>query len=158
MPIQSPVEGELMPDFSLSNQADEAIKLSDYRGKNAVVVYFYPKSNTPGCTVEACEFRDWYTKFTEAGAVVLGISPDSVKKQSNFVNKHQLPFHILADIDHKLTEQFGLWKEKTLWGRKYMGVDRVTFLIDKKGVLRKVFPKVTPEGHAEEVLAAIKEL
>ena len=153
-----PAESKPMPDFSLQNQNGETITLSDFKGKNAVVVYFYPKSNTPGCTVEACEFRDWYTKFTQSGAVVLGISPDSVKKQMNFVKKHDLPFHILADIDHKLTEQFGLWKEKTLWGRKYMGVDRVTYLVDKEGVLRKFFPKVTPEGHAEEVLAALKEL
>jgi len=152
-----PVVGELMPDFELPDHTGKPVRLSALRG-SAVVVYFYPKSDTPGCTVEACGFRDSFAEITAAGAVVLGISPDPIKKQAKFAQKFQLPFQILADEGHALAERFGLWKEKTFMGRKYMGVDRVTFVVDSQGVLRTQFSKVTPATHAAEVMTALKNL
>jgi peroxiredoxin Q/BCP len=158
MAEERPEVGAVAPDFTLMDQSGNPVTLSSFRGKSTVVLYFYPKADTPGCTVEACGFRDASTAYTEAGAVVLGVSPDTVKKQAKFAEKHQLGFQLLADEGHAVAEAYGVWKEKTFMGKKYMGVERVTFLIDKQGVIRRVFPKVTPAGHAEEVLTAVKSL
>jgi len=148
--------GQLAPDFSLYNQDEKKISLKDYLGKN-VVLYFYPKDDTSGCTKEACSFRDNIPKFSKADAVILGISPDSVKSHKKFSEKYKLPFDLLADEEKKVIEQYGVWKEKSMYGRKYMGVVRTTFIIDKKGKLKKIFDKVKVEGHEKEVLDALKD-
>lgn len=150
-------EGKKAPAFSLKDQNGATVKLADFAGKY-VVVYFYPKDDTPGCTTEACSFRDEHTKLTKAGAVVLGISPDDEKKHTKFITKYSLPFTLLADTEHAVAEKFGAWGEKSMYGRKYMGIMRSTFLIAPDGKIAKVWPKVKPDGHAEEVLDAIKEL
>lgn len=150
-------EGKKAPAFSLKDQNGATVKLADFAGKY-VVVYFYPKDDTPGCTTEACSFRDEHTKLTKAGAVVLGISPDDEKKHTKFITKYSLPFTLLADTEHVVAEKFGAWGEKSMYGRKYMGIMRSTFLIGPDGKIAKVWPKVKPDGHAEEVLDAIKEL
>ncbi|MFZ0594592.1 MAG: peroxiredoxin, partial [Bryobacteraceae bacterium] len=120
-----------------------------------VVLYFYPKADTPGCTKEACEFRDTSKKFTKANTVIVGVSPDTEGDQARFKSKFGLPFTLLADKDHAAAEEYGVWKEKNMYGRKYMGVERTTFIIDGHGVIKRIFPKVKVEGHAEEVLAAV---
>jgi peroxiredoxin Q/BCP len=147
-------EGKKAPAFSLPNQLGEPVKLSDFAG-SWVVVYFYPKDDTPGCTKEACSFRDEHVKLKKAGAVVLGISPDNEKRHAKFIEKYELPFTLLADPEHVVAEKFGAWGEKSLYGRKYMGIMRCTFLIGPDGKVKKVWPKVKPEGHGAEVLAAI---
>jgi peroxiredoxin Q/BCP len=149
--------GKKAPAFSLTDQTGATVKLADFSGKY-VVVYFYPKDDTPGCTTEACSFRDEHTKLSKAGAVVLGISPDDEKKHAKFVTKYSLPFTLLCDTEHVVAEKFGAWGEKSMYGRKYMGIIRSTFLIGPDGKIAKVWPKVKPDGHAEEVLDAIKEL
>ena len=148
--------GQIVPDFSLYNQDEKKISLKDYLGKN-VVLYFYPKDDTSGCTKEACSFRDNMPKFSKVGAVILGISPDSFKSHKKFSEKYKLPFDLLADEEKKIIEQYGVWKEKSMYGRKYMGVVRTTFIIDKKGKLKKIFDKVKVEGHENEVLEALKD-
>lgn len=148
--------GQLAPDFSLYNQDEKKILLKDYLGKN-VVLYFYPKDDTSGCTKEACSFRDNIPKFSKADAVILGISPDSIKSHKKFSEKYKLPFDLLADEEKKVIEKYGVWKEKSMYGRKYMGVVRTTFIIDKKGKLKKIFDKVKVEGHENEVLDALKD-
>jgi peroxiredoxin Q/BCP len=147
-------EGDLAPAISLDTDSDEPFTLSSLKEKN-VVLYFYPKADTPGCTKESCEFRDTTKKFTKANTVIVGVSPDAAKAQSKFKAKFDLPFLLLADVDHKACEDYGVWKEKSMYGKKYMGVERTTFVIDTKGKIKKIFPKVKVEGHAEEVLAAI---
>src|ERR1700722_17729130 len=147
--------GEKAPDFSLLSDAGDEISLGSFKGQT-VVLYFYPKDNTPGCTQEACEFRDLFPRFNRDKAVILGISPDSVRKHANFKKKFNLPFTLLADTDHKVAERYGLWVEKLFWGRKYMGVERTTFIIGPDGKIRKIFAKVNPAGHAAEVQAALK--
>ena len=132
----------------------EKFTLSSLKGKN-VVLYFYPKADTPGCTKESCEFRDASKKFGKANTVIVGVSPDGDKAQAKFKEKFDLPFVLLADVDHKTCEDYGVWKEKSMYGKKYMGVERTTFVIDEKGKIKKIFPKVKVEGHAEEVLASI---
>lgn len=149
--------GRVAPAFTLLTDAGAAVSLKDFRGRN-VVLYFYPKDDTSGCTAQACEFRDRFPRFVESGAVILGVSPDSVRKHVKFKAKFALPFTLLADTDHAVCEQYGVWKEKLFWGRKYMGVERTTFLIDAKGTLRRVFEKVNPTGHADEVAAALAGL
>lgn len=129
-------------------------QLKAHDGKT-VVLYFYPKDNTPGCTVEACEFRDHHKKFAGKKAVVLGISPDSAKSHAKFTEKFGLPFELVPDEDHQIAEAYGVWKEKSMYGRKYMGIERTTFIIDPAGNIQQVFAKVKPKGHAAEVLAAI---
>ena len=121
-----------------------------------MVLYFYPKDDTTGCTQEACEFRDLFPRFKRNKAVILGVSPDSVRKHANFKKKYDLPFTLLADTDHKVAAQYGLWVEKMFWGRKYMGVERTTYIIGPDGKIRKIFAKVNPAGHAAEVQAALK--
>ena len=151
-----PEVGESAPDFALQDNRGETVTLSGLRGKT-VVLFFYPKADTPGCTIEACGFRDAHADFDSANVVLLGISPDTVKAQSKFVDKFGLPMQLLADADHAVAEKFGVWVEKSMYGRPYMGVSRETFLIDPEGKIRHVFQKVKPEGHAAEVLAALKE-
>jgi peroxiredoxin Q/BCP len=145
------------PDFSLVDEKGNTVSLADFKGK-PVVLYFYPKDDTPGCTTEACSFRDDYSQYKEAGAVILGVSPDSEKSHAKFASKHQLPFTLLVDEDHKICEAYGVWGRKKFMGREYDGVFRTTFLIDKKGNIAKVFEGVKPAVHSEEVLQALAEL
>jgi peroxiredoxin Q/BCP len=147
-------EGAPAPAISLDTDTGEHFDLSSLQGKN-VVLYFYPKADTPGCTTESCEFRDTSKKFSAANTVIVGVSPDASKAQAKFKNKFDLPFTLLADTEHKAAEAYGVWKEKSMYGKKYMGIDRTTFVIDPQGKIKKIFPKVKVEGHAEEVLAAI---
>lgn len=147
----------MAPDFTLLNDQDEQVSLSSFRGR-PVVLFFYPKDDTPGCTVEACSFRDALPRFGELNAVVLGISPDTPRKHRNFKKKFDLPYTLLSDTDHKIAEAWGLWVEKTFWGRKYWGVARTTFVIDKKGRIARVFEQVKPEEHAAEVAEAVAAL
>ena len=152
MPISDKM---LAPDFTLFDDAGVERRLSDYRGQ-PVVLYFYPKDDTPGCTTEACAFRDAYSDYTQAGVAVVGISPDQVKSHAKFKAKYQLPFTLLADEDHQVCELYGVWGRKKFMGREYDGVFRTTFLIGSDGMILKVFENVKPEGHSEEVLAALK--
>lgn len=147
-------EGDQAPDFSAETNGGGRIKLADYQGRN-VILYFYPKDDTPGCTKEACAFRDHFAAFKKKGAVVLGVSVDPVKAHDKFVEKYKLPFTLLADVDKKIVAAYGVWGQKTFMGRKYLGVHRVTFLIGPDGKIKKIWPKVKPEAHAEEVLAAL---
>lgn len=149
------LENTNAPDFSLQDDAGKTVRLSDFKGKD-VVLYFYPKDDTPGCTTEACNFRDDYSAYEKAGVVILGISPDSVKSHAKFKAKYHLPFPLLADEDHKVCEQFGAWGSKSMYGRQYDGVLRTTYLIGKDGKIKKVFEKVTPAEHSTEILAEIK--
>ena len=143
-------------NFSLQNQDEQTVQLTDFAGK-LVVLFFYPKADTPGCTIEACGFRDTFTKLQKAGAIVLGISRDTPKAQKKFQEKYSLPYPLLADVDEKVCNQFDVLREKNMYGRKVIGIERTTFLIGPDQRLLKVFPKVKPEGHAEEVLEAIRE-
>lgn len=149
--------GKKAPDFSASTDGGGKIKLSDFKGK-PVILYFYPKDDTPGCTKEACGFRDARPNFAKAKAVVLGVSKDSVARHDKFKSKYDLNFTLVSDEDGKICEKYGTWIEKSLYGRKYMGIDRATFLIDGNGVVRNVWRKVKVPGHVEEVLAALKAL
>ncbi len=146
---------EKVADFTLQTDEDKTVKLSDFAGK-PVILFFYPKANTPGCTIEACGFRDTFKKLQAAGAVVLGISRDTPRDQARFRAKYDLPYTLLADVDEQVCKQFGVLKEKNMYGKKVMGIERTTFVIGPDQTLLHVFPKVTPEGHAEEVLALIK--
>ncbi len=148
-------EGTIAPDFTLEARGG-AVTLSDYRGQT-VVLYFYPKDDTPGCTTEACNFRDDYSEIIAAGATVLGVSPDSVRSHDRFKLKYELPFPLLSDPDHKVAELYGAWGEKKMYGRTYMGIIRSTYIIDDKGIIVKVFPKVRPKKHSEEVLAVLRD-
>lgn len=147
-------EGMVAPDFTLLADGGTEVALSDYRGRK-VVVYFYPKDNTSGCTTEACGFRDDYSEIVAAGAAVLGISPDSIKSHDGFKAKLSLPFALLSDPDHKVAELYGAWGEKKMYGRTYMGINRSTFIIDEGGKILKVFPKVSPKQHSREVLEVL---
>jgi len=143
--------GDLAPDFELEADAGEKVRLSDHRGKK-VVLYFYPKDNTPGCTTEACEFRDRQPKLNRRGAVVLGISPDSIASHQKFKKKYALPFTLLADPDHSVAEAYGAWGEKKMYGKTYEGILRTTFVVDEDGRIEHVFQKVKPKGHGDQVL------
>lgn len=147
--------GDAAPAFTVATSGGGKISLADYRDQN-VILYFYPRDDTPGCTKEACAFRDHFAAFKKAGAVILGVSPDPVKAHDKFVEKFKLPFALLADEDHKIAEAYGVWGEKSFMGRKYQGVFRVTFLIGPEGKIEKIWPEVKPEEHAAEVLAALK--
>ncbi|HUS34495.1 MAG TPA: thioredoxin-dependent thiol peroxidase [Verrucomicrobiae bacterium] len=149
-------EGDPAPAFETRTASGETIRLADLKGKD-VVLYFYPKDDTPGCTKEACGFRDAYKDFQKRGAIVLGVSPDPAKAHDKFTNKFNLPFPLLLDEEKKIINAYGVWGQKTFMGRKYMGVYRVTFLIGKDGRIKKIWPDVKPEHHASEVLAAIEE-
>jgi thioredoxin-dependent peroxiredoxin len=146
--------GDKAPEFSVATNGGGKISLSDYKNQN-VILYFYPKDDTPGCTKEACAFRDGFAEFKKKGAVILGVSPDSVKKHDKFVEKFKLPFTLLADEDKAIANAYGVWGEKTFMGRKYLGVFRVTFLIGGDGKIKKIWPEVKPEEHAAEVLVAL---
>jgi thioredoxin-dependent peroxiredoxin len=150
-------EGALAPDFTLPTDTGAPLTLSALRGR-PVVLYFYPKDDTETCTVEACEFRDAFPRFRRSKAVVIGVSPDSVRSHARFKAKHGLPFTLVADTDHAVCEAYGVWREKTLFGRTYMGVVRTTFLIDAEGRVARVFEVTRAAGHAAEVAAAIKAL
>ena len=149
-------EGDKAPDFKVTDAEGEVVKLKDLRGKK-VVLYFYPKDDTPGCTKEACAFRDSFGKFKKRGIEVLGVSLDSEKSHQKFAKKFDLPFRLLADTDRAVSEKYGTYGKKKFMGREYMGVNRMTFLIDEKGKIKKIYNKVKPEEHAEEVLAAFSE-
>ncbi len=144
-------------DFTLQDDQENTVHLSDYAG-TPVVLFFYPRADTPGCTIEACGFRDVFKKIQKAGAVVLGISRDTPRAQAKFKAKYDLPYPLLADVDEKVCQQFGVMKEKNMYGKKVRGIERTTFLIGPDQTLLKIFPKVKPEGHAEEVLETIKGL
>ena len=146
--------GDQAPDFTLHSDTGEQVTLSALRGK-PVILYWYPRDDTPGCTVEACSFRDAYGEFQRAGAVVLGVSTDSVKSHEKFKTKFNLPFPLLSDPEHQVAEQYGVWGPKKFMGKEFEGISRVTFLIDEQGVVKQVWPKVKPEGHADEILAAL---
>ena len=146
--------GDVAPKFTAVTSGGGKISFADYQGQN-VILYFYPKDDTPGCTKEACAFRDEFAQFKQKGAVVFGVSPDSVKSHDKFVEKFKLPFPLLADEDKKIVAAYGVWGEKTFMGRKYLGVYRVTFLIGPDGKIKKIWPQVKPEEHAAEVLAAL---
>jgi thioredoxin-dependent peroxiredoxin len=149
-------EGKPAPDFELRSDDGETVTLSSLRGK-PVVLYFYPKDDTPGCTKQACGIRDAYDDFQRAGAVVLGVSPDDQSSHSKFREKYELPFTLLADTDHAVSEQYGVWGEKSFAGRKYMGVNRSTFVIDADGTVKTVMHGVKPATHADDVLAALAD-
>jgi peroxiredoxin Q/BCP len=151
-------ENDKAPDFHLPSTSGKNISLKDFAGKKNVVLYFYPKDDTPGCTVEACGLRDQIKGIEKLDAVVLGVSPDSVKSHDKFVQKFNLPFDLVSDEEKNLCNDYGVWIEKSMYGRKYMGVNRATFIIDKKGRIAKIFPKVTPKGHEQEVIDALKTL
>jgi peroxiredoxin Q/BCP len=152
-----PAVGRKAPAFDMPAWPAGRIRLRDLAGKN-VVLYFYPRDNTPGCTQEACAFRDRYAEFDSADTVVLGVSTDSLKSHEKFATKFELPFPLLIDEDHQLAEKYGVWVEKQQYGRKYMGLQRSTFLIDKRGKLAAVWPKVSVKGHVAEVAAALEKL
>lgn len=146
-------EGDKAPGFTLESSEGKKVSLADFKGKNRVVLYFYPKDDTPGCTVEACEFRDNIKKIQGRDAVVLGVSPDGAASHSRFIDKFKLPFLLLADEEKKVCKDYGVWVKKSMYGKEYMGVARTTFVIGKDGRIEKIFEKVKPEGHAEEVLS-----
>ena len=148
--------GMQIPDFQLVANNGETVNLSNFQGTN-VVLYFYPKDMTPGCTTEACDFRDQIQQFTEVNAVILGVSPDPVDRHQKFVEKYGLPFLLLADTEHQLADDFGVWKLKKNFGKEYMGIERSTFIIDKEGKLVKEWRSVKVKGHVEEALTYIRE-
>jgi len=149
--------GDRAPAFKLKNQDGDIISLSDLKGK-PVVLYFYPKDDTPGCTKEACNFRDEFPKFGKLKAEIIGISTDSVDSHKKFADKYKLPFNLLADEKKEIVEKYGVWKEKNMYGRKYMGIERTTFIIDANGKISKIFPKVKVDDHNKEIMDALKEL
>ena len=148
--------GAKAPDFSTTDQSGKKITLKDHRGKK-VVLYFYPKDDTPGCTKEACAFRDHFAEFKQLGVEVFGVSVDTEKSHKSFAEKFKLPFTLLADTDKKIVNAYGVWGEKSMYGRKYMGTNRVTYLINESGYIAAVFPKVKPQEHPEEILALIAQ-
>jgi peroxiredoxin Q/BCP len=150
-----PTEGKPAPAFSMDSTTGEKVTLATLKGKK-VVLYFYPKDDTPGCTKEACAFRDALADYTQQNAVIFGVSPDDIKSHEKFRAKFDLPFPLLADPDHAVAEKYDVWKEKTNYGKTYMGIERTTFIIDTAGKIAKIFPKVKVDGHHDEVLAAVK--
>jgi len=149
-------EGNKAPDFTAIDQDGEKVKLSSFRSKKNVVLYFYPKDMTPGCTTQACDFRDQHKKFKNT--VILGGSIDSKERNQKFIAKYDLPFTLLADIDKKVVQKYGIWQEKKLYGKTFMGIVRTTFIIDKTGTIQTIFPKVKVKTHIEDVLSALKEI
>ena len=147
-------ENDAAPGFTLQDQNGDTVSLSDFRGRK-VVLYFYPKDDTSGCTTQACELRDSVETFDARGAVILGVSPDPVTSHRRFADKYDLPFTLLADVDHAVADAYGVWKEKSMYGRKYWGNERTTFVIDEEGRISKVLPKVKPAEHVDQVLASL---
>jgi len=153
--------GAPAPDFhmpAVTRDGEQTLTLSDCRGRQSVVLYFYPKDDTPGCTTQACGFRDWEPQFDQAGGVIWGISPDSQQSHREFAAKYALPFPLLADPDHAVADAYGVWKEKTNYGKPYWGIERTTFVIDKAGMVAKVYPRVRVDQHAEQVLQFVREI
>ncbi|HEU4753919.1 MAG TPA: thioredoxin-dependent thiol peroxidase [Armatimonadota bacterium] len=148
--------GDPAPDFELQDADGRTVRLSDLRGRK-VILYFYPRDMTPGCTQQACDFRDRFAEIQAAGVVLLGVSPDSGKSHQKFAAKYELPFPLLADDEKRAATAYGVWKEKSLYGRSYMGIERTTFLIDEQGKLARIWPKVKVAGHGEAVLAALRD-
>ena len=155
--MSTPTVGSAAPPFSLETDEERTLSLEELKGRK-VVLFFYPKDDTSGCTIEVCEFRDALPRFSSSDAVILGISPDDAKSHRQFKEKFALPYTLLVDEGHAIAEQYGVWKEKSMYGRPYMGVERTTFLIDRDGRIARVFEKVNPEGHAEEVREAVEAL
>lgn len=151
-----PEVGKKAPSFTLMDSKGVEISLNDFKGKK-VVLYFYPKDNTPGCTKEACDFRDSFKDFKKLNTVVIGISPDSIDSHTKFISKYDLPFILLSDDKKEVVRKYEVWKEKRLYGKKYMGVERTTFLIDEEGKIEKIFPKVKVDGHINEIIKSLKE-
>ena len=149
-------EGNKAPDFTAIDQDANKVKLSSFRGEKNVILYFYPKDMTPGCTTQACDFRDQYKKFKDT--VILGVSIDSIERHQKFIAKYNLPFSLIADVDKKLVQKYGVWQEKKLYGKTFMGIVRTTVIIDKTGTVRKIFPKEKVKTHMEDVLSALKEI
>lgn len=145
---------DIAPDFELQADDGSTVRLSDLRGRK-VVLYFYPKDDTPGCTTQACDVRDRFADFEKAGAVVLGVSPDSVESHAKFRDKYGLPFRLLADTEHAVAEAYGVWKQKSMYGRTFWGNERTTFVIDEEGRILEIFPKVKPNEHADRVLEVL---
>ena len=150
-------EGDMAPDFTLPASNGERVSLSDFRGKKNVVLYFYPKDNTPGCTAEACDFRDRTGDFSELDTVILGVSLDDLKSHEKFIRKHQLPFLLLSDVEAEVSKKYGVYKEKNMFGKKKWGIERSTFIIDKEGRLAKIYRKVKVDGHVKEALEFVQE-
>ncbi|MBJ7332032.1 MAG: thioredoxin-dependent thiol peroxidase [Solirubrobacteraceae bacterium] len=155
--MSAPAPGSKAPAFTLKNQDGETVKLSDFKGKT-LVLYFYPKADTPGCTTQACGIRDRFKEYEEAGAVVVGVSPDEPSKLLKFKEKYNLPFTLVGDPDHKIAEKYGQWVEKSMYGKKYMGVQRSTFIISPSGKVAEYLPKVQPKKHDDLVLKALADL
>lgn len=149
--------GQKAPNFTLQNQDGEDVSLVDFQGKN-IVLYFYPKDMTPGCTTQACDFRDHYAAFSDYNTVIIGISPDPIERHQKFIDKHDLPFQLLADVEHKVAELYEVWKLKKMFGKEFYGVERSTFIIDKEGIIQKEYRKVRVKGHIEETLEVVKTL
>lgn len=149
--------GKLAPDFTLENQDGKQISLSDYKGKN-VVLYFYPKDMTPGCTTQACDFRDSHEVFEQQDTVILGISPDPIERHQKFIEKHGLPFELLADTEQEASTLYDVWKLKKMFGKEFYGIERSTFIIDKEGILQKEDRKVKVKGHIDETLEYVKKM
>lgn len=149
-------EGNKAPDFTAVAQDGSKVKLSSFKGEKNVVLYFYPKDMTPGCTTQACDFRDQYKKFKNT--VIIGVSIDSMERHQKFIEKYDLPFTLIADTDKKVVQRYGVWQEKKLYGKTFMGIVRTTFIIDKNGTIQKIFPKVKIKTHIEDVLAALKDV
>jgi peroxiredoxin Q/BCP len=147
-------EGDKAPDIQLESDSGEPFRLSSLKGKK-VVLYFYPRADTPGCTVEACEFRDNSKKFAKKNAVIVGISPDAVKSQAKFKDKFNLPFTLLCDVDKEAAQAYGVYKEKNMYGKKVMGIERTTFIIGEDGRIVRIFPKVKAQGHAEQIFSSL---
>ena len=148
--------GHKAPSFTASNQDGNVVSLSDFQGK-PVILYFYPKDDTPGCTKEACAFRDAYQEILDLGAAIIGVSRDSVQKHKKFIDKYDLPFTLIADENGSITENYGVWVEKSMYGKKYMGIQRATFLIDGKGIVCDCWPKVSVPNHCDEVIKSLKK-
>lgn len=148
--------GKKAPDFTLLDQDGKKVSLKDFKGKK-IILYFYPKDNTSGCTKEACSFRDDFPKFKKTDVVILGVSPDSVSSHKKFAEKFNLPFTLLSDEEKKVLELYNVWKEKSMYGKKYMGVERTTYIIDETGKIKKIFNKVKVDGHNLEVMQALKD-
>lgn len=149
--------GDVAPDFAAEGSHGEEIKLSNLKGKK-IVLYFYPKDNTSGCTTEACDFRDYHAEFQNADTIVIGVSKDPMGSHHKFIEKYQLPFVLISDPELKIIQAYNVWKEKNMYGKKTMGVERTTVLLDEEGIVRKIYPKVKVKGHVEQVLSDLKEL
>ena len=156
--VGNPLEGKPAPAFALTAQNGATLSLKELTARGNLVLYFYPKDLTPGCTTEACSFRDNLSAVHKAGAEIVGVSGDSSSLHDRFIAKYELNFPLLSDPDNKVAKAYGVYKKKSLYGREFMGIERTTFIIDRAGIIRRVFPKVKVNGHTEEVLAALKEL